>query len=879
MRMWIGGFGFQLVAALAAGLMVAFGLATVLPATQEKPADETKKADDQQPKKSKPMREEQEESKTPAIKKPIHVDDEDVDVRHPKPAKLGVTQPADLEVEAKNAKHQAVQDLFHALAAPRDEVHLKIGQTLLVDPIPEYIGPNPDPDQKIHLQAYDKGKALKPQTLPIKEIVKVRSYEEISLKQVEDLLGRKAIPRVDLLQAAEKALTAVVRFHASARERQLRKGEGWNEWEKRLRDRLIAVQLDQLQVLADANDWDSTYALAIRLADSYRDKELRTKFAHQLGRVIAAPFKATSVKAEDYEKARRRTKLLEELFPESAAALPVSEELQQKAAGLFEQAKKEKDPTLAIRLLSQAETIWPGLPDVRDYRLKLGNSYPIVIVGVSSLPELMSPGTAVTDSEKQAVELIFESLVKPEEDPTTGQIYVPELATGRPKVTPLGRQFQLVRDALWSNAKSDKDKDKVLAADVIRTVQLLRNPESKGFSPEWAELVDNPPASTDPYVVTLTLRQGYLDPLSLMTFKILPAGSLLNSSDDLSFARKPIGSGPFQFQGKDGNAAVFTANPKYQRADKPGLPQIREIRFVHSTNPAHDFADGRLHLLLDLSTDKIAPLRSVKGVTVQTLPNRRIYFLAVNHRSRALQNEDLRRAIAHAIDRTKILNEVFRADLKGDPMPPHRPLNGPYPPNSWACKANLPADPFDATLARVMAGKAKTVSSRRLTLKYPDDDPLVKRACEMIRDQVAALGTGLQLELEPKSPRQLHDEVEFGHDYELAYYHYDYPTDAYWLWPLFNTNPKALDRGGKNFLSYQNDSQLESLFIKSMGHRDFQEVQHLTQDIHAHLFQKMPLIPLWQLDTHLAIQDDLKPMHLDPLLVFTDVEYWKLEKK
>jgi peptide/nickel transport system substrate-binding protein len=877
MRMRIGGFGFQLVAAIAAGLMVAFVLAAVLPAAQEKSPDETKKAGDQQPKKPKPMREEQEESKTPAIKKPrIYVGDEDVDVRHPKPAKLGVTQPADLEVEAKNAKYQAIQELFHALATPRDEVHLKIGQTLMVDPIPEYIGPNPDPDQKIHLQAYDKGKALKPQTLPLKEIVSVRSYEESALKQVEDLLGWKSIPRVDLLQAAEKALT-VVRFHASAREGKLRKGEGWSEWEKRLRDRLIAVQLEQLQVLADANDWENTYALATRLADSYRDKDLRMKFAHQLARVIAAPLKAASLRPEDYEKARRRTKLLEELFPESAAALPVSEDLQQKAAALFEQATKEKDPTLAIKLLSQAETIWPGLPGVRDYRLKLSNSYPIVTVGVASLPEHMSPGTAVTDSEKQAVEMIFESLVKSEEDPAAGQIYVPGLAVGRPKVTPLGRQFQLVRDARWSNAKSDTDT--VQAADVRRTVQLLRNPESKGFSPEWADLVDNPPPNTDPYVVTLTLRQGYLDPLSLMTFKVLPAASRLDSPDDLSFARKPIGSGPFQFHGKDGNAVVFTANPKYQRADKPGLPQIREIRFFHSDNPPRDFADGRLHLLLDLPTDKIASLRSVKGVTVQTLPNRRVYFLAVNHRSRALQNEDLRRAIAHAIDRTKILDDVFRADLKGDPMPPHRPLNGPYPPGSWACKPNLPADPFDPALARVMAAKAKTVSTRRLSLKYPDEDPRVKRACEMIRDQVAALGTGLQLELEPKSPRQLHDEVEFGHDYELAYYHYDYPTDAYWLWPLFNPNAKALDRGGKNFLGYKDDGQLESLFIKSMGHRDFQEVQRLTQDIHALLFQKMPLIPLWQLDTHVAIQDDLKPIHLDPLLVFTDVEYWKLEKK
>jgi len=87
----------------------------------------------------------------------------------------------------------------------------------------------------------------------------------------------------------------------------------------------------------------------------------------------------------------------------------------------------------------------------------------------------------------------------------------------------------------------------------------------------------------------------------------LPAASRLDSPDDLSFARKPIGSGPFQFQGKDGNAVIFTANPKYQRANKPGLPQIREIHFVHSDNPVRDFADGRLHLSISLTPVFIEP--------------------------------------------------------------------------------------------------------------------------------------------------------------------------------------------------------------------------------------------------------------------------------
>jgi hypothetical protein len=45
------------------------------------------------------------------------------------------------------------------------------------------------------------------------------------------------------------------------------------------------------------------------------------------------------------------------------------------------------------------------------------------------------------------------------------------------------------------------------------------------------------------------------------------------------------------------------------------------------------------------------------------------------------------------------------------------------------------------------------------------------------------------------------------------------------------------------------------------------------------LLQKMPFIPLWQLDVLVVRQEDVRTVPFDPLLVFTDVEQWKLEKK
>jgi ABC-type oligopeptide transport system substrate-binding subunit len=313
------------------------------------------------------------------------------------------------------------------------------------------------------------------------------------------------------------------------------------------------------------------------------------------------------------------------------------------------------------------------------------------------------------------------------------------------------------------------------------------------------------------------------------------------------------------------------------------MPYIAEIRFVVPPDPVSDFRDGRLHMLLDLGPQQAAALAKDETglrdhIAVRTMRNRRIYFLAVNHRNRALQNQDLRKALAHAIDRTKILDEVYRVGATDSKEPPHRALNGPYPPGSWACKpSGLPADPY---MPQMAAEKAKAASAAlsmiRLSLKYPDGDAAVKEACEKIQAQVEA-ATGVKLELVPRSRRDLHKDVEIQHDYELAYYAYDFPSEAYWLWPLFNPDARAINEpGGSNFLGYQNDGRLEALFQTAMSHRDFARVREVTHQIHQALWERMPFIPLWQLDTVIAIHRDVITTRIDPLVIFSEIERWKL---
>src|SRR5262249_37062460 len=109
-----------------------------------------------------------------------------------------------------------------------------------------------------------------------------------------------------------------------------------------------------------------------------------------------------------------------------------------------------------------------------------------------------------------------------------------------------------------------------------------------------------------------------------------------------------------------------------------------------------------------------------------------------------------------------------------------------------------------------------------------------------------------------------------------AYHHIDFPDANFWLWPMFDPSPDALRPGGANYLGYENDAKLQNLFRSALSAREFTTLRDQQHLIHAHLVERMPLIPLWQLHTTIAVHPSLVPVGLDPLLVFPSVLEWKL---
>jgi ABC-type transport system substrate-binding protein len=721
------------------------------------------------------------------------------------------------------------------------------------------------------------------------------------------------------LSAAERLLTAVMFFHDSAREQNRRRGKNWEPIKTALYDKLTEVRIARVQQVAADKDWAKLKELSTRLIGLYRSKPkvLEPVYA---ARLAEAEQLVRSERVAELEKGRTLLNEYESRFPNTGneTAKRVRQILGERAKKFLNEADRiiGSNKTEARTLLKNVEAIDPDNPALRQLQNQLKSGYPVLVVGARRLPERMSPTLARFDSERQAVQLMFEGLLEALPDELTGVRFRPALADGRPIVGAGSRDTQLVRSANWTGP----DGGIFDAADVAGTLRLFRQkPGSWAAAPAaWLNEPGFDPA--DPGHIRMRFKLGHPDPRQLLTFKMHPAQWLLQKNktiDDVEFARHPFGTGPYKLApgyrppapGESSREVIFVSNPGYaRRPGRMGQPVIKEIRFI-DIKPIKDlpteFRADRLHILTDVPTADLPKYRVNNNLggkvrVVTATRNRREYILAINHRRPQLQNPDVRQGLLHAIDRERILNDVFRAGVADA----HSALAGPFPVGCWATPHPLGAAPpslynRDVAQAKFRQYLATPAAASSLDLAYPDDEPQAKAACERIKGMVESATAGapkLTINLKPLPPRELIRLVEEEQRYDLAYVPFDYPDDWYPLALGSFLDPNAAGAGGRNYLGYRAkdsapgdaDDRLGRLLDEARLHRDPAKLVELSHEIHRRFIDAVPFVPLWQIDRHMVISTAVKvyldgqaeeanPRLLDATTLFSSIGRWRIE--
>jgi ABC-type transport system substrate-binding protein len=501
-------------------------------------------------------------------------------------------------------------------------------------------------------------------------------------------------------------------------------------------------------------------------------------------------------------------------------------------------------------------------PDKKDGR--------VLIVAVRRLPEFLSPGTAWTNAEKQIVPLLFGSLAEPT-GAALGARYRPELALELRAGDGLETRLRLRPGAKWS------DGTPLTAADVRHSYALLAN-----RAPVWKDLFELPRLQS-PSEITWASRQGLFDPWFALTHYIVPQqyrGKPLNDPGAADFGRAPIGSGPFHYVGRDKvdgrETVILRRNPHAPSPKRANF--LTEIRFVAWSDADKDVPALAPHVVLDGGAGEMKVLRGQRYAVRSTAPPR-VHFLAINHRRGGLSQAALRRALALAIDRGALIKPLDGGDGDAGAVA----VNGLFPAQSWvvAPPPRVPATLHQPELARSLAKEvAKSGAALNLTLSFSNEDARHADACAALAGQVKSVleDAGVTITVKPAAlAPHAHRAALDQHDFDLALCSVDDASAILPLTLLFDPHPDALKPGGANFTGYANDAKLQSLLAAVSAHRQFAVRRDLVHDLHAHLIDVMPVIPLWQAPLHVAVRSDVTAPDFDARRVFADIDQWKLK--
>jgi peptide/nickel transport system substrate-binding protein len=267
-------------------------------------------------------------------------------------------------------------------------------------------------------------------------------------------------------------------------------------------------------------------------------------------------------------------------------------------------------------------------------------------------------------------------------DPVTVQPKA-ELATSWEQIEPKKWRFHLRKNVKFHDG-SEFDAD-----DVVASAKYLLTGDLRVFI---ATVVDA--VAVDSHTVDLITKEiDPLLPLRLFYFHIVPAEQARNKPE--SIGQRPIGTGPYVFN--DWKRGVYTSLKRFDGywGEKPSIIQAEFLPRPEAGVQVAALRTGEVDMAAD-----VAPALSGMLPVLKTAPSVEVIMLRFNTiNNELLRDIRIRQAINYAIDRKKLLKEVYKGLA--------RPTNGHGVPSiTFGCDPNLKDYPYDLDKAKQLIKEA-----------------------------------------------------------------------------------------------------------------------------------------------------------------------------
>lgn len=592
---------------------------------------------------------------------------------------------------------------------------------------------------------------------------------------------------------------------------------------------------------------------------------------------------ARLVEASDYPQARHFLERLRKREPQHDVWARWRDELQRRTQALMAEGKSVSAAERhdeAATIAENAARVWPLTPGLLEAHRQLTSRFQRLRVAVVRFPgePTAFPFPTLADWRQQRLTeaALFElatfddaaryrsSLIEQWEPTDLGRRIVFSLRQGRAASDPqpLLSAGAVGESVLARLDPASSEYDERLASDV-RSVQV------------------RPPFEFDirfhrvPMKIETLLRFPVREPAGQRVVDVLPdakaAGDGLSGGSDVDSNRTALRPAPVAsdllsprfgiYERSDERTAYRRMTPEPNGGSQYHTAEVIETRFPSEEKAIQALLRGDMSFLPHVSPKNVERLRLDNRFFVLPYAVPANHLVQFNPKKRELRSKELRRAMAYAIDRSRLLSDFV---LQGAPPERGRLSTAAYPIRSRGYNRVVPQNEHDSTVGRALAIAAKKQLGgklRELVLVCPPDVTSEGVARAMAQAWTAA---GVPVKLATEAPADGKPV-----DWDLAYRVVRMAEPAADLWPLLTAEDLARVESLGHLPQWLARELLE---LDLAG--DTQTATRLLKKLHEHLQAEVELIPLWEVDEHFVMRKNTRGYPLKPVHPYQNIETW-----
>jgi peptide/nickel transport system substrate-binding protein len=325
------------------------------------------------------------------------------------------------------------------------------------------------------------------------------------------------------------------------------------------------------------------------------------------------------------------------------------------------------------------------------------------------------------------------------------------------------------------------------------------------------------------------------------------------------FTDQLIGTGPFKFvEWKHDEEVVFEANPDYFE----GAPKIDKVVFKIIPDDTVRFLElkqGGVNFAQNVVPPDMVPIaEKTEGLKVIAQESVIIYYLGFNLEDPILKNVKVRRAMAYAIDRQAIIDNL----LKGQASL----ATGLLSPSNWAYEPNVKTYDYDPEKAKTLLDEAgypdpdgDGPESRFKIVYKTSTNALRIRVGEVLQDQFKKVGIEVS-EIQAFEWAKFYQDVIDG-NFQIFTLRWVGITEPDIFHSIYHSSMFPPD--GRNRGRYVNP-KIDELTEKGRLVIDVEERKKIYSEIQKILAEELPYIFFWYPHNIVVMSENLQGFTLYP---------------